>query len=106
MNLAGQLKVGRHLSGFVKILEMKYGYVKYTDQYAKSNIWDKEQVRNVFEKSGYGRGMGKDFLKMRYGYGNKRRKNYVMFKILIFSKFLTEMSAKVYATTLYSKTGR
>ena len=40
---------------------MKYGYVKYTDKSTKSDIWDKEQVRNVFEKSGYGRGMGKDF---------------------------------------------
>ena len=44
---------------------MKYGYVKYTDQYAKSNIWGKEQVRYVFEKSGYGRGMGKDFFGKR-----------------------------------------
>ena len=40
---------------------MKYGYVKYTDKSTKSDIWDKEQVRNVFEKSGNGRGMGKDF---------------------------------------------
>ena len=47
--------------GYIKISEMKYGYVKYTDEYAKSNIWGKEQVRKFFEKSGYGTGMGKDF---------------------------------------------
>ena len=85
--------------GYVKISEIKYGYVKYTDQYAKSNIWGKEQVRNVFEKSGYGTSMGKDFFLKRYGYGNKRRKKYGLFKFLIISTFLKKLSAEVHAAT-------
>ena len=55
--------------GYVQISQMKYGYVKYTDQLRKANIWGKEQVRNVFEKSGYGTSMGKVFFKRGMGTG-------------------------------------
>ena len=47
--------------GTEKISEIWYGYVTYTDQYEKVDIWGKEQVRNVFLKSGYVTNMGKYF---------------------------------------------
>ena len=83
---------------------MKYGYVKYTDQYAEVNIPDKDQIRMFLKNLGMGKVWVKIFLKKRYGNGNKLRM-YVMFKIRIFSTFITKMSA-VYATTFCSKTDR